>query len=108
MASDVRREIAERMRGPFDVCECVGHTYLKGTIFGMQVCARDEIELRNGMRHLAGLIDPTCHVVGTNSYDWSYGSETYMYHLSCGHAVYTYWEDPPTFCPDCGARLVVE
>lgn len=62
MLSDERIEIAERMRGQFDVCECVGHTYINGTIFGMQVCARDEIDLRNGMRHLADLIDPTCEM----------------------------------------------
>lgn len=56
--SEERREIAKRMRGPFDVCECVGHTYINGTIYGMQVCARDELTLRDGMRRLADLIDP--------------------------------------------------
>lgn len=54
-----RREVAERMRGPFDVCECAGHTYINGTIYGMQVCAMDELALRDGMRRLAELIDPT-------------------------------------------------
>lgn len=58
MTSDVRIEIAERMRGPFDVCECVGYTYISGTLYGMQVCARDELTLRDGMRRLADLIDP--------------------------------------------------
>lgn len=61
-----RREIAELMRGPFDVYEDVGRTYITGNIFGMQACARDELELRNGMRHLAELIDPTCKME-----DWS-------------------------------------
>lgn len=60
MNSETRIEIAERMRGLFDVCECDGRALINGTLFGMQVCARDELELRNGMRHLAELIDPTC------------------------------------------------
>ena len=58
MTSNVRREIAERMRGPFDVCECDGRALINGTLFGMQVCARDEPKLRNGMRYLADLIYP--------------------------------------------------
>lgn len=28
--SDERIEIAERLRGPFDVCECAGHTFMNG------------------------------------------------------------------------------
>lgn len=57
-SSEERREVAELMRGPFDVYEDVGRTYITGNIFGMQVCARDEPKLRNGMRYLADLIYP--------------------------------------------------
>lgn len=93
---------------PLDVCECVGHTYINGTIFEMQVCARDELALRNGMRHLADLIDPTCHVIGTISQDWSDGSTVYTHELSCGHTCRTDWPEPPAFCDECGARVVSE
>lgn len=54
---------------------------------------------------LADLIDPTCHVVGTISYDWSDGTE-YAPELSCGHTCYTHYPDPPAFCDKCGASVV--
>mgnify|MGYP000821510447 CR=1 FL=1 len=103
MLSDERIEIAERMRGPFDVCECVGHTYINGTVFGMQVCARDEQELRNGMRHLAELIDPTCKMVVKNGHACC---------GRCGHRLADEWEveedlyEFRPYCPDCGCRVV--
>lgn len=45
------------------MCGCLWHTYISGTLYGMQVCATDELALRDGMRRLADLIDPTCHPV---------------------------------------------
>lgn len=54
---------------------------------------------------LAGLIDPTCHVVSTSSYDWSDGTE-YAHKLSCGHTCYTDCPEPPAFCSECGCRVV--
>lgn len=95
MNSETRIEVAERMRGPFDVCECVGHTYISGTLFGMQVCARDETALRNGMRHLADLIDPTCYIV-----PWG---ERLPHCSICGQPILS---PLPNYCPSCGARLV--
>ena len=97
MNSETRIEVAEKMRGPFDVCECVGHTYISGSIFGMQVCARDEIGLRKGMRCLADLIDPTCHFLPT--FNGGFGCDR----------CYTWFksmETKPNYCPGCGARLV--
>ena len=99
MTSDERIKIAERMRGPFDVCECVGHTYINGTIFGMQVCARDELALRNGMRYLADLIDPTCHIITT---------DRAIFGCDRCHTVMLGMRAKPNFCPNCGARLVDE
>ena len=100
---DKRMEMAARMRGPFDVCGCLGHTYISGTIYGMQVCARDETALRDGMRHLADLIDPTCEMVVKNGHACC---------GKCGHRLAgeceveeDYYEFRP-FCPDCGARVV--
>lgn len=54
---------------------------------------------------VASLIDPTCYVVSTISYDWSDGS-IYRHDLSCGHTCETSWPEPPAFCDQCGARVV--
>lgn len=106
MNSETRIEIAERMRGSFDVCECAGHTFINGNIFGLQVCARDETDLRDGMRRLADLIDPTCHLVDTIAQDWPDGSVTYLHKLSCGHTYETIHTIAPDSCPYCGARVM--
>lgn len=95
--SDGRREVAARMRGPFDVCGCLGHTYINGTLYGMQVCATDELALRDGMRRLADLIDPTCEVVPFDE------ESMRLPHCSrCGQPILKPW---PNYCPDCGARV---
>ena len=59
-------------------------------------------------RRVADLIDPTCHVVGTISQDWSNGSTVYAHELSCGHTCYTSLPEPPAYCDECGARVVCE
>lgn len=113
MTSEERREVAELMRGPFDVCECVGHTFIDGTLFGMQVCARDEAALRDGMWHLADIIDPTCNVVRkqvrTN------GPQMYKTLWCCSECGFPLAESKykghrpfvdENFCPHCGARVV--
>jgi len=107
MTSDERIEIAERMRGPFDVCECVGHTFINGNIFGLQVCAKDEIDLRNGMRHLADLIDPTCHRERKRVVVDDYRRDTLILPV-CSACGFTFDKrmPKPNFCPHCGARLV--
>lgn len=96
--SDERREVAARMRGPFDVCGCLGHTYISGTLYGMQVCATDELALRDGMRRLANLIDQTCHVVIPNEMDGE------CFCSECGALLGEYGYT--AYCPCCGARVV--
>lgn len=96
-SSEERREIAELMRGPFDVYEDVGRTYITGNIFGMQPCARNEMALRDGMRRLADLIDPTCTVEMQ-----VYGKNVCNICSVCGETINTYMR----FCPHCGARVV--
>lgn len=103
--SEERRKMAERMRGPFDVCECVGHTYINGTLYGMQVCARDELTLRDGMRRLADLIDPTCHVV--TSGEWRgkpIGSACSVCHAPLYPSAA--WAHGMRYCAQCGSRVV--
>lgn len=105
-SSEERQKIAEKMRGLFDVCKYMGHTCISGTLFGMQVCAMNERSLRDSMRRLADLIDPTCHLVSMTFHSWSDGSAAFYHELSCGHICETVWGKPPSYCPECGARLV--
>lgn len=102
MTSDARIEIAERMRGPFDVCECDGRALINGTLFGMQVCARDEAGLRKGMRRLADLIDPTCILKDAT---WDDGTCKWGCICSaCGAKLEYEHAQDLAYCPDCGAR----
>ena len=55
---------------------------------------------------LADLIDPTCNLVSTTFHSWSDGSAAFYHELSCGHICETVWGKPPSYCPECGARLV--
>lgn len=107
--SDERIEVAAKLRGPFDVCECVGHTYINGTLYGMQVCARDELALRDGMRHLADLIDPTCDIATDQVDDGEWGAhEIYECCSNCGNQNMRdrFTGKPYRFCPHCGSRVV--
>lgn len=47
----------------------------------------------------------TCRVDGSISYDWMYGTE-YEHELTCGHTVTTLGSEPPSYCPECGAKVV--
>lgn len=58
---DERRRMAERMRGGYDVVSDVhGRFWLNGTLFGMDITARSEEQIRDGLSRLAYLIDPDC------------------------------------------------
>lgn len=64
------------------------------------------------LNRLAGLIDPTCEVVGVPD------NEEFMIRVvsgftckKCGHTALVNrdcgkWEDPLNYCPNCGARVV--
>ena len=104
--SDERRDVAKRLRITKAECESRDYPWMVEDLMQALGFKRYEDGEDGIFNRLVDLIDPTCHVVGTTSYDWSYGYETYIYHLSCGHEVYTDWADPPDFCPNCGARLV--
>lgn len=56
--SEERQEVARRLREPFDVVGQGRYVALNGTLFGMQLLANDEQTLRNGIKHLADLIEP--------------------------------------------------
>lgn len=56
--SEERREVVRNLREPFDVVGQGRYVALNGTLFGMQLLANDEQTLRNGVKHLAYLIEP--------------------------------------------------
>ena len=115
--SDERREVAKRLRfcakttnGTIEFSIGLSHwvgidevTDDQGNPFSAQADCR-EAELT--LEKLADLIDPTCHVIGTTSQDWSDGSTVYTHELSCGHTCRTDWTEPPAFCDECGARVI--
>lgn len=57
-SDDERREVARRLREPFDVLGQGRYVALNGTLFGMQILASDERTLRAGISRLADLIEP--------------------------------------------------
>lgn len=120
MTSDERREVAELMRD-----EAAGFRRLEeehGAAWTWTVDLGDVPAIFQDITHyigldgvvragalfdrLAYLIDPTCHVIGTTSQDWSDGSTVYTHELSCGHTCHTDWTEPPAFCDECGARVI--
>lgn len=59
------------------------------------------------MAILAGLIDPTCKVSSVETYCNELGQlEGWEFHLTCGHSFQRPWNEPPAYCPECGARAV--
>lgn len=59
---DERREVAARLRGGYDVVsDAYGRFWLNGTLFGMDITARSEERIRDGLARLADLIEPSGH-----------------------------------------------
>ena len=55
---DERRLLADNMR-VFDVIgDAIGRYWLSGTLFGMDISARSEERIRDGMHRLVNFIDP--------------------------------------------------
>lgn len=117
-SSDERREVASALRGdPNDTLipqsrdGFEGMTYREAAYRFWDMCRRVRDAANVDIAYsttsvLADLIDPTCHVVGTISQDWSNGSTVYAHELSCGHTCYTSLPEPPAYCDECGARVV--
>lgn len=61
---DERREIAARLREPFDIVGHGRYVALNGTLFGMQILAKKEEDIRRGVLKIADLIDPGMTVNG--------------------------------------------
>ena len=65
-ANDERRELAARLREPFDVLPQGGYYHASHTLFGMGLYASSEGALRLGVRRLADLIDGAVITGGTS------------------------------------------
>lgn len=56
---------------------------------------------------LADLIDPTCEVSSVETYYDELGQlDGWEFHLTCGHSVKRPYYEAPSYCPECGARVV--
>ena len=96
--NDERREVAARLREPFDVLPQGRYYHASHTLFGMGLYTSSEVALRLGVRRLADLIEPeerTCYVEHIDDDS---------FHLSCGHEAAGHVS--PSFCPYCGAKVV--
>lgn len=61
ITDEERREVARRLRGGYDVVsDAHGRFWLNGTLFGMDITARSEERIRDGLARLADLINPDC------------------------------------------------
>ena len=96
--NDERREVAARLREPFDVLPQGRYYHASHTLFGMGLYTSSEVALRLGVCRLADLIEPeerTCYVEHIDEDS---------FRLSCGHEAAGHVS--PSFCPYCGAKVV--
>ena len=125
--NDERREVAARLREPFDVLPQGRYYHASHTLFGMGLYTSSEVALRLGVRRLADLIEPeerTCRVVtevralsltqdmhtkSCSACGYVFGSEVHTQLLpGLGERVAV---DPvviPNYCPNCGAKVIQE
>ena len=109
--SEERREVAARLREAAIDDGHVGRPYGEQ---GFQVTLRRIIVTSNPKRptlyaRLADLIDPTCEVSSVETYCNELGQlGGWEFHLTCGHSFQRPWNEPPAYCPNCGARVVGE
>lgn len=111
--NDERREVAARLREPFDVLPQGGYYHASHTLFGMGLYTSSESALRLGVRRLADLIEPeerTCYVECVKS-----GPFYDVFRFDCCGKEYSEsrtddgaTELPLAVCPFCGARVIQE
>lgn len=109
-SSEERREVAERLRGldseitSCDTLERAVDKFMKA-VLGERPFSPIRYSVRNlcGLGYvLADLIDPTCEVEGSGPL---YMDDETEFLLSCGHAAEMTTNEPPAYCPECGARV---
>ena len=114
--SDERREVAARMRSGI-VARNIQEAYVAIVqSIGVRPCLLlhdgesgdrfDRSAYEAALTRLADLIDPTCQVSSMETYCDELGQlDGWKFHLTCGHSVH---HEEPSYCPDCGARVVDE
>ena len=106
--SDERREVAATLRDAKRKCDGRGYPWMTDDLI-LAIGYEHDYEADNGIfDRLADLIDPTCRLVNTTFKSFSDGSAAFYHELSCGHTCETVWAKPPSYCPECGARVVDE
>lgn len=105
--SDERREVAATLRDAKRKCESRGYPWMCDDLC-LAIGYEHDYEADNGIfDRLADLIDPTCKVSSVETYDDELGQlEGWEFHLTCGHSFQRPWNEPPSYCPYCGARVV--
>lgn len=114
--SDERREVAARLRGGV-IARNIPEAYVAIVqSIGVRPClllhegeSGDRFDLsayESALNRLADLIDPTCEVEESRGETDPFPVYAWEWKLSCGHIVRTAWDDPPSYCSECGARVV--
>lgn len=111
--NDERREVAARLREPFDVLPQGRYYHASHTLFGMGLYTSSEVALRLGVCRLADLIEPeerTCHAVRIavpfDPRDFP-DDLVEVYQFRCSECS-VLLEDDWSFCPNCGAKAIQE
>lgn len=101
-SSDERREVAARLHEFADTDVWLSAMFAELEKFGDTD--------RRSADVIADLIDPTCHVVSDEKFFGSFGCEEAgtRFVLSCGHETIVDGDYPPSYCSECGARVVSE
>lgn len=98
-----RHGIADKLRGPFCTIDDGRHTWFGGNFFGLKIAAKNEAALRNGMRHLADLIEPQERTCTVEEGDVLSGTDCPAWICSnCGAE----FERLARYCSNCGARVI--
>ena len=96
--SDERREVAARLRKTQGI---------KAFVASLGIDLDGDWCWTDVSRRVADLIDPTCEVSSVETYCNELGQlEGWEFHLTCGHSFQRPWNEPPAYCPECGARVV--
>lgn len=100
--SEERREVAWRLLSEVSEGECIDFAVFR---IIEEVLGIDGAFGARAARILSDFIDPTCHLVSTTLQTCMDGSRAFYHELSCGHTCVSFCSSPPSFCPECGARV---
>lgn len=104
--SEERREVAWRLLSEASESECIDFAVF---CIIKEVLGIDGAFGARAARILSDLIDPTCQISSVETFDDELGQlEGWEFHLTCGHSFKRPYNEPPSYCPECGARLVTD